>query len=242
LLCIIILPHYKYGTNAGIHAGQNEYHARKDICQPTKGEMEALVASPTSWININQEQMRARVSAIQYRMEAMMKCIQEETKVAINSVWGELEETMKHRLEDILSCVNQRSQGLCRELNEKMGEMQVDLQTVKMSLNTWTKNLQETLADTRKDLHEELGFMFHKIEVQVDIKQVEAIVAVATASWDPAALRREQLNNQDIGPILEEVEAGQCPDSPTYRSYWAQWKSLTVRNSILKCHWESTNG
>jgi hypothetical protein len=52
-------------------------------------------------------------------------------------------------------------------------------------------------------------------------------------------LRAEQLNDPDIGLILQEVETGQWPEgkeitdrSPTYKSYWAQWKSLAVRNVI----------
>jgi hypothetical protein len=44
------------------------------------------------------------------------------------------------------------------------------------------------------------------------IKQVWAIVAVAADTRDPATLRREQLNDHDKGPILEEVEAGQWPE------------------------------
>jgi hypothetical protein len=66
----------------------------------------------------------------------------------------------------------------------------------------------------------------HKVEALADIKQVRA--AVAAAVCDPATLRTEQLNKQVIGPIVEEVEAGQCPvwkdiadHSPTYKSYWA---------------------
>jgi hypothetical protein len=30
--------------------------------------------------------------------------------------------------------------------------------------------------------------------------------------------------------------------SPTYKSYWAQWKSFAVRNGILEHNWESANG
>jgi hypothetical protein len=45
-----------------------------------------------------------------------------------------------------------------------------------------------------------------------DIEQVQAIPAVEAADWDPAALRTEQLNDQNIGPILEEAETGQCPE------------------------------
>jgi hypothetical protein len=74
-------------------------------------------------------------------------------------------------------------------------------------------------------------------------------IAVAAAGWNPVTLRTEQLNNQGIGPILEEVKARQCPEwkdianrSPMYKSYWAQWKSLTVRNGILECHRESIDG
>jgi hypothetical protein len=67
---------------------------------------------------------------------------------------------------------------------------------------------------------------------------------VAGAGWDPVALRSEQLNDPDIGPILQEVKAGQRPEwkdivdrSLTYKSYWAQWKSLAVRNGILERNW-----
>jgi hypothetical protein len=72
---------------------------------------------------------------------------------------------------------------------------------------------------------------------------------VAAPGWDPATLRTEQLNDPDIGLILQEVETGQRPEwkdianhSPVYKSYWAQWKSLAVRNGILECNWESANG
>jgi hypothetical protein len=83
----------------------------------------------------------------------------------------------------------------------------------------------------------------------VDIKQVRAIAIMAAPGWDPATLRTEQLNDADIGSILQEVEAGQQPEwkdivdrSPTYKSYWALWKSLAVRNGILERNWESANG
>jgi hypothetical protein len=58
----------------------------------------------------------------------------------------------------------------------------------------------------------------------------------------------EQLNNPDIGPILQEVEIRQrlewkdiADRSPMYKSYWVLWKSLAVRNGILEHNWESAN-
>jgi hypothetical protein len=63
------------------------------------------------------------------------------------------------------------------------------------------------------------------------------------------ALRTEQLDDPDIGHILQEVETGQRPQwkdiadrSSTYESYWAQWKSLAAKNGILQRNWESPNG
>jgi hypothetical protein len=53
----------------------------------------------------------------------------------------------------------------------------------------------------------------------------QAIAAVA--SWDPVALSTE-VNDQDLGPIMEEAEAAHYPElkditncSPMYKSYWA---------------------
>jgi hypothetical protein len=68
--------------------------------------------------------------------------------------------------------------------------------------------------------------------VRADFKQVRAIAAVAAASWDPAALRRDLLNAQSIVPFLEEAETGQRPEwkviadrGPTCKSYWVLCKS-----------------
>jgi hypothetical protein len=45
------------------------------------------------------------------------------------------------------------------------------------------------------------------------------------------------------------METGQRPEwrdiddqSTIYKSYWAQWKSLAVRDSMLERHWELADG
>jgi hypothetical protein len=88
----------------------------------------------------------------------------------------------------------------------------------------------------------------NKVEMRADVKQVRAIAPRPAVGWDPVTLRTEQLNDPDIGPILQEVETGQRPEwkdiadrSPTYKSYWAQWNSLAVTNGILERNWESIN-
>jgi hypothetical protein len=84
----------------------------------------------------------------------------------------------------------------------------------------WTQHLQEHCqsrkhnnadAISRRPCGEECTHS-HKIEAAADVNQIRAITAVAAAGWDPAALRTEQLNDQNVGPILEEVETRQRPE------------------------------
>jgi hypothetical protein len=60
------------------------------------------------------------------------------------------------------------------------------------------------------------------------------------------ALTREQLDDNDVGQIPQEVEAGQRPEwrdidnrNLISTSCWAQWNSLLVRDGVLEFHWES---
>jgi hypothetical protein len=55
--------------------------------------------------------------------------------------------------------------------------------------------------------------------------------------------------DDEMGPLLQEVEAGQRPEwkdiadrNPTYKGYWAQWKSLVVRDGVLERLWECADG
>jgi DNA-binding ferritin-like protein len=43
-------------------------------------------------------------------------------EAAIHSIQSELEETIRHRVEDVLSYVDQKRQDLCKELTEKIEE------------------------------------------------------------------------------------------------------------------------
>lgn len=47
-------------------------------------------------------------------------------------------------------CVDQRTQDLRKELNHKTDETQVDVKAVKMSFDTRTNSILETVAATRK--------------------------------------------------------------------------------------------
>jgi hypothetical protein len=48
-------------------------------------------------------------------------------EAAVHSIQWELEETIERREEDVLLCIDQKRQGLRKELKEKIGETQMDL-------------------------------------------------------------------------------------------------------------------
>jgi hypothetical protein len=60
-----------------------------------------------------------------------MKAHQEKTEAPMHSVQSKLEETIKHQVENILACIDQRMQGMCKELNKKIDEMEMDLQVAR---------------------------------------------------------------------------------------------------------------
>jgi hypothetical protein len=44
-----------------------------------------------------------------------------------HSIRSELEETIQHRMEDFLSCVDQKMQGLCKELTDQLSPLQYNM-------------------------------------------------------------------------------------------------------------------
>jgi hypothetical protein len=92
-----------------------------------------------------------RTESTKEEMKAKMSIYQEKMEAAIHSIQSKSEEAMKHRGEDVLACVDQRTQALRKERIEKIDGTQVDVQALKTSLDKRTKSLQENLADTRKE-------------------------------------------------------------------------------------------
>jgi type VI protein secretion system component Hcp len=182
---------------------------------------------------------QARTLSTQEEMKAKMDIHQEKIEAAIHSIRSELEETIKHRLEDVLFCVDQKTPDLGKEVTEKTDGKHVDLQAVKTSLDTRTKFLQETLADTKNDLHEEARTM--KAEIRINQERMEA---------KTETIRRE------FQTQLKEVEAGaECgrgtgtgmgaPKSPKFdgTTSWAvfqrQFDTLAEHNCCM-CQEKST--
>jgi hypothetical protein len=77
----------------------------------------------------------------------------------------------------------------------------------------WIQRLQEynfTCEHSHGSLNFHARIVYHCqcAVARADIKQIRAVVSVASVGWDPAALKTEQLSDRYIGPILEDVEVG----------------------------------
>jgi hypothetical protein len=79
---------------------------------------------------------------------------EEKTEAAIHSIPSELVQTIKHRVEQVRACVDQRKQGLRKDLTKKTDETQVDLQLVLMSIYSCTGSFKDDITDTKNDCHE----------------------------------------------------------------------------------------
>jgi hypothetical protein len=100
-------------TKAKLEANQE----KTEPSQGMKSQMDAFI----SWTDICQ----ARTESTQDEMEAKMNICQEKMEAAIHSIRSELEETIKHRMEAVLLCVDKQTQGLCKELTETIDKTQV---------------------------------------------------------------------------------------------------------------------
>jgi pyrimidine operon attenuation protein/uracil phosphoribosyltransferase len=115
----------------------------------------------------------ARTMSTQEEMKAKVGICQEKMEATIHSIWSELEERIKHWVEDVLLCINQKMQYLCKELTNMIEEIQVDLQAAETSLDSQTKSLQETPEDMKNDLHEEAQTMKHEIRINQERMKVK---------------------------------------------------------------------
>jgi hypothetical protein len=82
-----------------------------------------------SWIDI----LQAMTQSTQEEMEANMNIRQAKMEATIHSIRSELEEAIKHQVRDVLSCVDQKTQGLREEVTETTDETWVNLQPIQTS-------------------------------------------------------------------------------------------------------------
>jgi actin-like ATPase involved in cell morphogenesis len=85
---------------------QKEKASQEHIKEEIMADMKTQVGCLASCTDVNQE--KAEVC------HREMKTHQERAETTIHSIQSKLEETIKHQVEDVLPCVDQRMQSLCK--------------------------------------------------------------------------------------------------------------------------------
>ncbi|GFW46349.1 uncharacterized protein TNCV_4810371 [Trichonephila clavipes] len=79
------------------------------------------------------------------------------------------------------------------------------------------------------------------------VRQVTTPSTSALNPWSDESVRKDQLADPEIKPIIEFKESSDekpswqdiAPFHPTTKRYWALWDSLHLRNGVLYRKWES---
>jgi hypothetical protein len=108
------------------------YANQAKIKAEMKANREEMMARMEAKMDGRQEGMKAQMSSLASRVEDnenfealqgtlvfQMELHQEKMEDARHSIRYELEETIQHRMVDVLSCVDQKKQSVRKELSEK---------------------------------------------------------------------------------------------------------------------------
>jgi hypothetical protein len=120
---------------AGLEANTDANNEKFEVL---RGTLVSRLDIYQATIDFTQEKIKVKTDIHEEKMEA-----------AIHFIWSEFE-TIKHRVEDVLSCVDQKMKGLRKELTQKTDETQVDSEAIRTSVDTRTNSLLETITDTRE--------------------------------------------------------------------------------------------
>jgi BMFP domain-containing protein YqiC len=93
-----------------------------------------------------EEGMKAKINKNQEKMETAIESLEEEMRASICSIRAELEQTVQHRVEDVLVSLDDRTQGTQAEVEAK-----------KAVVDTTRRGLESKVAGVTDDILEGLG-------------------------------------------------------------------------------------
>ena len=65
-----------------------------------------------------------------------------------------------------------------------------------------------------------------KVELRSGEPRARMVVTAPADGWDQQALRTEQLAENDLGPLIQEIETGRRPE----------WRDISIRGPIYKSY------
>jgi hypothetical protein len=114
------------GESDRFYSLQKEANRKTDLEEIRAGQEEmASLVSPIeanqAKTDLNLKEKKEEINSGQAEMSSIVSAIAENMGASIHFIQTELEETIRHRMEDVLSCVDEKKQGLRNELAETNG-------------------------------------------------------------------------------------------------------------------------
>jgi ABC-type Zn2+ transport system substrate-binding protein/surface adhesin len=129
-----------------------------EFLKPMLAKMNADMNSMQEETKANQKELKEEVKANQAKTEANRKADQEHMREMLDAIMKTMQENadanqekLLARLEANIEANQAKTDVNLKELTERIGKTQVELQTVKVSLDAQARELQEDLATIRSD-------------------------------------------------------------------------------------------
>jgi hypothetical protein len=118
---------------------------------------------------------------------------QEKMEAAVHSIQSDLNEKIQRRMENVVECVDHKTQ----ELTERIEKTQLELQAVEVSLDTRVRKLEENLENMRTD------FITNLTMVHLGAKPTNRETLTQLRSME----EKIETNKRELQAQLEEVKA-----------------------------------
>jgi hypothetical protein len=122
-------------------ANQARMEAKMEANQAKATKQEEMLAEISARMDTNLNDMREEI-----------KCGQAKIRSTVCAIRSKLEETIQHEMKGVLLYVEEKTQNLCRGLTETIEKTQMELQTVEVSLDKRTRDVEEMIASIREDI------------------------------------------------------------------------------------------
>jgi hypothetical protein len=138
------------------------------------------------------------------------------------------------QVEDVLSYVDQKTQGLCKKLTKNIDETRVDLKAIRMSVDMLTKDLLHTIIDTREHFHEELGLIF-QVETQLSKMLIDTTRPGLEAKIAEVEARAEHCSCQGTVTGSGVTQTPKSARSTPWTPFRRQFETMARHNGWTPC-------
>jgi hypothetical protein len=166
------------------------------------------------------QQITIDQKTVQEKADADRTKDREQMLAAIHSVQSKIRETIGQRMENVMTEINQKTEGLCTELYET----QKDLQVTKTSLNTQRNDLMETIRDTKEYLQLKLTSFKDNTQNLINSKQDTMEAKIESTRLEFQSQLEEVMARAELGRRQGVCTSTAQPPTFDGTTFWAVFR------------------